>query len=107
MIIILQFQIHQLLNVVVIVICVNVLQMDNVFAILLALIKLGLVYMILQTMELCMMDKIVSRSLSTKADLLKSHYEYRYEHDRVSNPRMLGSECECEVNGKWISTYNL
>ena len=35
----------------------------------------------------------------------KSHYEIE-RNDRVSNVNAWG-ECECEVNGKWISTYNL
>jgi len=35
----------------------------------------------------------------------KSHYETE-RNDRVSNVNAW-SECECEVNGKWISTYNL
>ena len=35
----------------------------------------------------------------------KSHYETE-RNDRVSNVNAWG-ECECEVNGKWISTYNL
>ena len=35
----------------------------------------------------------------------KSHYETE-RNDRVSNVNAW-SECECEVNEKWISTYNL
>jgi hypothetical protein len=35
----------------------------------------------------------------------KSHYETE-RTDRVSNVNAW-KECECEVNGKWISTYNL
>lgn len=35
----------------------------------------------------------------------KSHYETE-RNDRVSNVNAW-SECECEVNGKWISTFNL
>jgi len=35
----------------------------------------------------------------------KSHYEIERK-DRVSNVNAW-RECECEVNGKWISTYNL
>lgn len=35
----------------------------------------------------------------------KSHYETE-RNDRVSSVNAW-SECECEVNGKWISTYNL
>jgi hypothetical protein len=35
----------------------------------------------------------------------KSHYETE-RNDRVSNVNAW-KECECEVNGKWISTYNL
>jgi len=35
----------------------------------------------------------------------KSHYKTE-RNDRVSNVNAW-SECECEVNGKWISTYNL
>jgi hypothetical protein len=35
----------------------------------------------------------------------KSHYETE-RNDRVSNVNAW-SECECEVNGKWISTYNI
>ena len=35
----------------------------------------------------------------------KSHYAAE-RNDRVSNVNAW-SECECEINGKWISTYNL
>lgn len=35
----------------------------------------------------------------------KSHYEAE-RNDRVSNVNAW-RECECEVNGKWISTYNI
>ena len=50
-------------------------------------------------------NEITYEGLSPLNQFVKSHYETERQ-DRVPNANAW-RECQCEVNGQWISTYNL
>ena len=50
-------------------------------------------------------DEKIYQGRSPLNQFAKSHYETE-RNDRTSSVNAW-SECECELNGKWVSTYNL